>query len=107
MRIDDGKWDSRNLVTLSGAKLLSRPDMETREVKGVVQRVGRAEFRVEDKNGETFLIRIGSHYWDAAASQFADIQGDVVDVTYLPYPWSFSERSGISFYFYEIKETPN
>jgi|EndMetStandDraft_7_1072992.scaffolds.fasta_scaffold159586_3 hypothetical protein len=109
MRIDDGKWDSRDLVTLSGAKLLSRPDMETRKVKGIEtpQRVGRAEFRVESKRDEEFLIRIGSHYWNAAVSQFADIQGDTVDVTFLPYPWRLGERSGTSFFFYEIKETPN
>lgn len=102
-------WNKDDLVTLTGVKLLSRPDLETRKVKGIEtpQHVGRGEFQIEDENGETLRIRIGSYYWDAAVSQFADIQGDTVNVTFFPYKWSFGERSGTSLYFYEIKETPN
>lgn len=99
-------WNPDNLVTWEGAKLLSRPDLEVRERKGhkVPQRVGQGEFSVEH-NGEVRKVRVGAHYWDAAVEQFANIQGDVVDVTFLPSPWSFGDRSGVSYYFYKITET--
>jgi len=98
-------WSPRDLVTLTGVKLLSRPDMETRVVPGfkVPQRFGRAEFHIEVE-GEPRLIRVGSNYWDAAVEQFADIQGDTVDVTFLPMPYAMFGKSGTSYYFYEIRE---
>lgn len=99
-------WNPNDLVVWKSATLLSRPDLEIREIKGIKtpQHVGRGEFSVEG-NGETRLIRIGGHYWDAAIEQFNTIQGDVVDVTFLPYKWAVGEKSGTSFYFYQIKES--
>lgn len=99
-------WDPNNLVVWKGAKLHSRPDMTVRQVKGITtpQRVGRAEFSVE-ADGEVRHIHVGSHYWDDAVEQFAAIKGDVVDVTFLPYPWTVGNRSGTKFFFYKIKES--
>jgi hypothetical protein len=96
-------WNPEELVTWKGAKLLSRPDLETRELKGhkTPQHIGRGEFSIEH-NGEVRKIIIGAYYWDAAVEQFDTIQGDVVDVIFLPYPWSLGHRRGIQFYFYKI-----
>jgi hypothetical protein len=99
-------WNPKELVAWEKARLLSRPDLETREMKGhkVPQRIGKGEFSIE-QNGEVRKIVIGHHYWDKAVEQFADIQGDVVDVIFLPYPWSIGGRRGIQYYFYKINET--
>jgi hypothetical protein len=99
----------RNLVTLENVKLLSRPEMETRKVPGIEtpQHFGDARFQVENEEGETLSIDVGSHYWDAAIAQFAAIQGDRVTVTYLPYKWAMGNRSGVKLFFYRIEETPN
>lgn len=99
-------WDPNELVTWHGARLISRPDLEVRQIKGIEtpQRVGRGEFSVE-ANGDERRISIGSHYWDAAVTQFAEIKGDIVDVTVLPYNWVVGERKGTKFYFYKIQET--
>lgn len=99
----------QDLVNLEGAKLLSRPEMETRKVRGIEtpQRFGNASFQVEAQNGETFTIYVGSHYWDAAVAQFADIHSDTVDVTFLPSRWAVCGRSGVKNFFYSINETPN
>jgi len=98
-------WNPEELVTWKGAKLLSRPDLEVREIKGIKtpQRVGRGEFSVE-LNGEVRKITVGHHYWNTAVEQFNDISDDVVDVTFLPHPWSFSDRRGIKYYFYNITQ---
>lgn len=99
-------WDPSNLVVWKGAKLLSRPDLEVRRLKGIKtpQRVGRGEFSIE-ANGEIRRIDVGSSHWDIAISQFAEIKGDIVDVTFLPYPWTFGGCSGTKFFFYQIKES--
>ena len=98
-------WDPKDLVVWKGAKLLSRPDMTTRQVKGIKtpQRFGSAEFSIES-GGEVRRISIGHHYWDAAISQFAAIKRDVVDVTFYPFKWAIGTRSGTKFYFYKIEE---
>lgn len=98
-------WDPNDLVVWKGAKLLSRPEMFTRQVKGIKtpQRFGEARFSIE-LNGEVRHIRIGSRYWDAAVSQFAAVKGDVVNVTFLPYPWIACGHSGVVHYFYKIGE---
>lgn len=103
-------WDPDRLVVWRGAKLLSRPDMTTRQVKGIEtpQRFGRAVFDVE-LDSEVRHIHVGHYYWDAAIEQFAAIEGDIVNVTFLPYPWSFQGRSevksGTKYYFYKIEES--
>lgn len=99
-------WDPSELIVWKGAKLLSRPDLETKQVKGIkgTQRYGKGEFSIE-ANGEVRRIRIGGHYWDEAVKQFSEIQGDIVDVAFLPYKWTVGIKSGTSFFFYEIKES--
>src|SRR3954452_6135249 len=98
-------WDPTALVVWKNAKLLTRPEMTTRQVKGIEtpQRFGRAEFSIES-NGEVRHISIGSHYWDTAVSQFSAIKGDIVDVTFLPHQWVLGNKFGTKYYFYKIEE---
>lgn len=98
-------WDPNALIVWKSAKLLSRPEMITRQVKGIKtpQRFGDAKFSVE-LDGEVRHIRVGSNYWDAAVLQFAAIKGDVVDVTFLPCPWTLGDRPEVTYYFYKIED---
>lgn len=100
-------WE-RDLVTLSGVKLLSRPDLAIRKINGLEtpQHVGRGEFHIEVQEGEVLTVRVGSEYWDTAVSAFADIQTDRVNVTILPWRWVVGERAGTTFYFYSIEDAP-
>lgn len=111
----DWGWDSEKLVTWEGVKLLSRPDLRTQEVvsKGqtVVRLIGDGAFFIEHA-GNRYRVTVSSHYVDTAAKQFGGVQkglkeGDLVDITLYPYPWTVKEHSGIKYYFYKIEKSPS
>lgn len=105
--LSDRKIGDRGTVTLDGVKLLSKPYLEIREIRGIKtpQHFGKWEFEVEASDGEIFTIHIGAHTREpdiALVNSLSDNQ--IIDLILHPIDWEIGKRSGTQLVLKEIKE---
>lgn len=100
------KFGDRELVTLDGVKLLSKPSLEIREVKGfdLPQHFGQFNFQVE-ANGKVFTIYISPFTREHDIPLINSLSEDkTYDLVLEPGDWSVGNRSGTNLFFEQIKE---
>ena len=102
------KFGERTLVTLNRVKLISKPNLEIRQVKGIPapQHFGTWSFEVETSEDQIFTIRIGEHARERDIEQVNSFPDDgFVDLVLNPHDWEIGDRSGTKLYLVEIKES--
>ena len=102
----DRAFGDRGSVTLDGVRLLSKPTLEIREVKGIKtpQHFGKWDFEVLHDE-ETFTIHIGAYTREKDIATVRAIEdGANLDLVLTPADWNIGDRSGTMLMLKEIKE---
>lgn len=96
------------MVVLHGAKLISKPSFEIRDIKGIKtpQHFGTFYFTVMDVAGRSSTVHINAHTRETDISQFDKFYvGQTIDLVAQNVVIAFAGRTYHKLYFKAIKES--